>query len=86
MNEIRKQLTLFIEESNENIEFRELRKTILGQTGLIKEQFPHITLMHPRNSTCTDKIFAEIEKQKFLCEFFFNKITLTEQKTAENGM
>ncbi|WP_299781498.1 2'-5' RNA ligase family protein [uncultured Formosa sp.] len=64
-----------------NIEFRELRETILG-TKLIKEQFPHVTLMHPRNSTCNEKIFTEIKKQELPTELFFHKISLIEQRNG----
>lgn len=65
--------------SEENNEFRELRKTVLGTNELTKEPLPHITLMHPRNSTCNDEIFAEIMKQDLPSELFFNKISLIEQ-------
>ena len=44
-------------------DFRELRKTILETTELLREQFPHVTLMHPRNATYSDTLFAEIQKQ-----------------------
>ncbi len=50
---------ILIPATDKNIEFRELRKSVLGQTKLTKEQFPHITLMHPRNSPCTDDIFNQ---------------------------
>ncbi|MEZ4802744.1 MAG: 2'-5' RNA ligase family protein [Gelidibacter sp.] len=70
---------LMIPAFDKNNEFRELRKAILGQTERFKEQLPHITLMHPRNSTCTDELFMEIKKQKLPSKLFFNKITLIEQ-------
>ena len=38
---------VLIPASEKNKEFRELRKTILGATEPTKEQFPHLTLMHP---------------------------------------
>jgi 2'-5' RNA ligase len=62
-----------------NIEFRELRKSVLGQRKLNKEQFPHITLMHPRNSICTDEIFEQIKELELPTELEFGKISLIEQ-------
>jgi len=66
--------------TNEYMEFRELRKSILGQINLVKEQFPHITLMHPRNSTCSDELFEKIKSQEFPTKLEFRKISLIEQK------
>jgi 2'-5' RNA ligase len=60
--------------------FRELRKSVLGQIELSKEQFPHITLLHPRNATCTDEIFEKIKEQVFPTEFFFDTISWIEQR------
>ena len=68
--------------SEENNEFMELRKTILGTTELTKEQFPHVTLMHPGNSTCNGKTFAEIKKQELPSVLFFSKISLIEQNNG----
>lgn len=62
-------------------EFDNLRKQILS--GVIdnpRVQEPHITLMHPRNSTCTDETFIEIEKIAFPAKLSFKKINLIEQK------
>lgn len=72
---------VFLPATENNIEFIELRETILG-TKQIKEQFPHVTLMHPRNSTCNEKIFSEIKKYVFPTELFFHKISLIEQKNG----
>jgi 2'-5' RNA ligase len=44
---------------------------------------PHITLMHPRNSTCTDEIFEELKKLKFALTMKFDRISLIEQ--VNNG-
>ncbi len=65
-----------------NNEFKELRKLVLGQTELEKEQVPHITLMHPRNSTCTNDIFERIEKYDLPTELNFGKISLIEQRNG----
>ena len=61
----------------DNKSFRELRATILaGLTGKIRMHEPHITLMHPRNSTCTDEIFEQIEKSVLPHKLTFSKISL----------
>ena len=64
---------------DKNIAFRELRKSVLGQKKLTKERCPHITLMHPRNSECTNEIFKKIESQDLPTELLFKKISLIEQ-------
>ncbi|MFB9053816.1 2'-5' RNA ligase family protein [Formosa undariae] len=69
---------VFLPTTNKNTEFKALRERILG-IPLIREQQPHVTLMHPRNSTCTEAIFTEIKKQDLPTELFFNKISLIEQ-------
>jgi hypothetical protein len=61
--------------------FENLRKNILK--GIIEKpriQEPHITLMHPRNATCTDEIFAEIQKYDLPNVLNFTKISLIEQE------
>jgi 2'-5' RNA ligase superfamily len=61
--------------------FENLRKNILK--GIIENprlQEPHITLLHPRNATCTDEIFAEIEKYDLPNILNFSKISLIEQE------
>jgi len=73
---------VLIPATGKNTEFRELRKSILGQPKLTKEQFPHITLMHPRNSNCTDAIFEQIKKRELPTELQFGKISLIEQKNG----
>lgn len=70
---------VFISSSGDNKEFKELRKLVLGQTQMEKEQIPHITLMHPRNSTCSNEIFERIGKYEFPTELEFEKISLIEQ-------
>lgn len=67
-----------------NYEFQKLRINIL--TGIIdkpRTNEPHITLMHPRNSTCTDEIFEKIQKMKFPDNIRINKISLIEQNIGE---
>ncbi|TKC12541.1 2'-5' RNA ligase family protein [Pedobacter polaris] len=62
-----------------NDHFHNLRDAILISP---RKHLPHITLMHPRNSTCTDSIFEEIKSFKLPATLFFNKISLIEQKSG----
>ncbi|MBX2845852.1 MAG: 2'-5' RNA ligase family protein [Saprospiraceae bacterium] len=73
---------LYISSFGENTEFKALRKLVLGQAELQKEQIPHITLMHPRNSTCTDDIFETIKTYDLPTELKFGKISLIEQSNG----
>lgn len=68
--------------SDKNDSFQELRKLVLGQRELKKEQSPHITLMHPRNSVCTDEIFDQIQTRALPLKLEFRKISLIEQKSG----
>lgn len=68
-----------------NAEYQNLRKLILENSNSeVRLSEPHITLMHPRNSTCTDEIFEEIIKINFSKSMKFEKISLIEQKN--NGI
>lgn len=63
-----------------NREYHSLRKVILKNTNPgIRFPEPHITLMHPRNSSCTNEIFEAISKMKFPDQIRFDKISLIEQ-------
>ncbi|MEP7232292.1 MAG: 2'-5' RNA ligase family protein [Ginsengibacter sp.] len=65
----------------DNIEFHELRKKILhGLTVNPRMHEPHITLMHPRNSTCTDDIFRQIKEISLPEKLKFKVISLIEQR------
>jgi 2'-5' RNA ligase len=71
---------VFIPAKKENTDFHELRKTVLK--GLVEfplEYLPHITLMHPRNSTCTGTIFEQIKRYELPTELIFDTISLIEQ-------
>ena len=64
----------------DNEEFNLLRSKVM--TGLVKKiqkHEPHITLMHPRNSTCTDEIFEVIKKSNLPTTLTFDTISLIEQ-------
>ena len=74
---------LLLPSATDNKEFDNLRRQVLS--GLIdnpRKQEPHITLMHPRNSTCTDNIFQQLEKINLPTKLNFKKISLIEQKDS----
>lgn len=58
--------------------FQDLRKAILA--GEPRRHEPHITLMHPRNSTCTEDIFAQIMATELPGQIIFRKVCLIEQE------
>ena len=63
-----------------NPEFDKLRELVLkGLNSLPGKHQAHITLMHPRNSTCTDGIFEQLKQFKLPTELYFDKISLIEQ-------
>ena len=71
---------VLIPATNENEAFHELRKQVLkGLNDNPGRQEPHITLMHPRNSTCTQKNFEEIEQLNLPSQLHFKSISLIEQ-------
>lgn len=64
----------------DNRAFHNLRKLVLqGVHDHPRTQEPHITLLHPRNSTCTDEVFSEIKQLVFPSAITFKKISLIEQ-------
>ena len=67
--------------ANDNLHsYRTLRSKILhGIIETPRNHEPHITLMHPRNSTCTDDIFQQISKVILPAVITFEKISLIEQ-------
>lgn len=72
---------LLLPGKGDNTEFQDLRRQILrGIIANPRIQEPHITLMHPRNSTCTDNIYRLIGKAKLPCKLEFKKISLIEQQ------
>lgn len=68
---------VFIPANNMNNDFHNLRNAILTSP---RKHLPHVTLMHPRNSTCSDAIFEEIKSYNLPTILFFTKISLIEQK------
>ncbi len=71
---------LMIPTDETDLQYHYLRHHILKDLH-IELQFPrpHITLMHPGNSTCTDEIFNEINEVIFPASIIFNKVSLIEQ-------
>ena len=70
---------VMIPAQGENPAFQELRKSVLGVREFLRVHQPHLTLMHPRNSTCTDEIFERIKEAEMPVELSFDKIHLIEQ-------
>lgn len=75
---------ILIQPSKTSKQFEFLRSEILK--GIIKNpriHMPHITLMHPRNSTCTSEIFEFIQTNFSPRQFTFDTISLIEQINNE---
>ena len=74
---------VFIPAKKSNTAFFELRETILkGLNDHPREYLPHLTLMHPRNSTCTDNTWEYIQRLELPTEVLFDKISLIEQRNG----
>lgn len=64
----------------DNEEFHKLRlKVLSGLEMTVRLHEPHITLMHPRNSNCTDKIFKIIQGTNLPTALAFDTISFIEQ-------
>ncbi|MDJ1504846.1 2'-5' RNA ligase family protein [Xanthocytophaga agilis] len=75
---------VFLPAEGENETFYTLRNYILQDVVQEpKRPEPHITLMHPRNSTCTDEIFTQIKATSFPQSIHFTRISLIEQMGGE---
>ncbi|MFD3003702.1 2'-5' RNA ligase family protein [Pontibacter toksunensis] len=71
---------VFLPSKGENRGFHQLRRAVLrGVCQLPSYHEPHITLMHPRNSTCTDERFRRLTQYELPAVLHFNKICLIEQ-------
>lgn len=63
-----------------NEQFHQLREKILVALNMpVRRHEPHITLMHPRNATCTDKTFDEIKTVNLPTSLKFDTVSLIEQ-------
>jgi hypothetical protein len=64
----------------DNEQFHLLRSKVLNGLGVtVRRPEPHITLMHPRNSTCTDETFSVIQQINLPARLTFDTISLIEQ-------
>lgn len=65
----------------DNKSFQKLRQIILQKVDKNPRRHePHITLIHPRNATCTNDIFEQIQQTGIPSQLCFNTITLIEQR------
>lgn len=72
---------LLLPATADNRDFQDLRQQVLKDlVDHPRMHEAHITLMHPRNSTCTDAIFHQIEKVIFPTALRFNTISVIEQE------
>ena len=63
-----------------NEQFHELRKKVLtGLLNIVRHHEPHITLLHPRNSTFNKEVFKAIQKANLPANLNFDTISLIEQ-------
>ena len=75
---------VLIPAAGDNDAFQQLRKQVLrGVVDVPRRHEPHITLMHPRNSLCTDAIFAQIEQFALPRSIRLNRISLIEQEAGQ---
>lgn len=64
--------------------FRRLRSLVLrGAIARPRPAEPHITLMHPRNSTCTEAIFRQIGALDLPARIRFESVSLIEQEAGK---
>lgn len=61
-------------------QFHGLRRDLLDQEP--RTQTPHLTLIHPRNGTCTDEVFAEIAASISPFPATFREVKIIEQRDA----
>lgn len=59
-------------------DFFDFRRTLLMKEP--RKQIPHITLIHPRNGSCTDQIFADISASLTPFQCVFREVMLVEQE------
>ena len=55
------------------------RCVMIGQSKSIRKHIPHITLIHPRNGTCTDRVFEEMSIHLSPFSVIFRSVTMIEQ-------
>lgn len=57
--------------------FHQLRRALLMDEP--RNSTPHLTIIHPRNGTCTDEIFADILSRVSPFQYTFHEVHLIEQ-------
>lgn len=73
-------LGVMLPAKGDNEEYHSLRaKVLAGIPGPFRRPEPHITLMHPRNSSCTNELFTAIQEFRFPVSLVFKEISLIEQ-------
>jgi hypothetical protein len=61
--------------------FDRLRTSLLARSGTsVRKHEPHITLIHPRNGSCSDATFAQIMSHSIPFEATFRAVTLISQE------
>jgi len=64
--------------------FKNLRSSVLQDLeDQSKNHLPHITLMHPRNSTCNNVLYKDIQKINIPNTFLITSICLIEQEIGK---
>jgi 2'-5' RNA ligase len=72
---------ILIPANGNNEQFYNLRTQVLENIITNpRNHDPHITLMHPRNSTCTDETFNQIERMSLPKKIEFTRVSLIEQE------
>lgn len=67
-----------------NESFQQLRAAVLkGIIAKPHKHEPHITLVHPRNATCTDEIFEQIQDSVLPKSITFKSVSLIEQEAGK---
>ncbi len=59
-------------------DFHDFRCAILMRDA--RKQTPHVTLVHPRNGSCTDQVFADISATLSPFQYTFREVMLIEQE------
>ena len=71
---------VWLPDNGKNETFHELRSRILGEKEIDTHRVqPHLTLMHPLNSTCNPTLFQEISSYPLPTELTFAEVSLIEQ-------
>ncbi|MEZ4400801.1 MAG: 2'-5' RNA ligase family protein [Kofleriaceae bacterium] len=58
------------------------RQVLAGAVAEVRQAAPHLTLIHPRNGTCTDASFADLTARALPTELTFAMVELIEQRAG----